>query len=170
MTAFLYRMGAGFAGDVNRTHPATIEPCMMHASTPPTAYGAPVLVDTATNSVRAWLIGDGAVVLVYGITVRPYPYQPATATNFGSVGFGAGAPATSAIDVIREGYILVPVVGTPTKGGVVHIWTSASAAGHTLGGFEAADGGADTNDVANMYFNGPPDAAGICEVIIRMSP
>ena len=27
--AFTFRMGAGFAGDVNRTHPASIEPVMI---------------------------------------------------------------------------------------------------------------------------------------------
>ena len=39
MVAFPFRMGAGFAGDVNRTHPATIEPNVNDTVNPLSFFG-----------------------------------------------------------------------------------------------------------------------------------
>src|SRR5262249_5668758 len=65
-TAIAYRMQAGFPGDVNRMHPASIEPCLIDASAPPTAYGQAVLVDGTTQGVRPLVAGDQALTDVYG--------------------------------------------------------------------------------------------------------
>jgi hypothetical protein len=140
MVAFQYRMGAGFAGDVNRTHPASIEPGLLDATNPPAGYGVAVQVNTAANSIRGLLATDYAATNVYGVTVRPYPFQQSTAAlanaavGFGSAGIFAGQP----VDVLRSGYIMVPVVGAPTKGGAVWVWYAAASGSHITGGFEAA--------------------------------
>ena len=42
--AFTYRMGAGFPGDINRTQPFSAVPSLINTTTPPRAYGDPVLV------------------------------------------------------------------------------------------------------------------------------
>lgn len=39
--AFPFRMNTGFAGDVNRTHPASIEPCLIDPSHYPTSSARP---------------------------------------------------------------------------------------------------------------------------------
>ena len=140
MVAFQYRMGAGFAGDVNRTHPASIEPGLLDATNPPAGYGVAIQVNTAANSIRAALPADYAATNFYGVTVRPYPFQQSTSAlanagvGFGSAGIFAGQP----VDILRSGYILVPVVGTPTKGGAVWVWYAQAIGSHIQGGFEAA--------------------------------
>ena len=51
--AFQFRMGAGFFGDVNRTHPFTVEPGLMDPTNPPTAYGQAVVVDSVSKGLPA---------------------------------------------------------------------------------------------------------------------
>lgn len=168
--AFPFRMGAGFQGDVNRVHPCSIEPCLIDEAAPPTFYGQPVVVDTATNSVRALGVADEALTGVYGITVRPYPFQQQTGGM--SSPFGGGTPPTSGvIDVLRSGYIMVFVNGVPTKNGPASVWTAASAGAHIQGGFEAVDPAGSgfvitTNN--NTAFNGPPDSNGITELMFNI--
>ncbi len=168
--AFNYRMPAGFAGDVNRTHPASIEPCLLDPTNPPTFYGQAVVVNSASQGVRGVGLGtdDHALTDIYGVATRPYPIQQQTGGM--SAPFGAGAiPAAQPLDVLKSGYIMVPVVGVPVKGGQVHVWATAASGGHVPGGFEAAASAGNTIDLPiNSYtFNGGPDANGICEVIIR---
>ena len=166
--AFTYRMGAGFAGDVNRTHPASIEPVLTNQTNPPTRYGDPVVVDTATNTVRKLLSTDTAVTVIYGILVRPFPIQAASsAGNYGAASIGNAVPPVGVQvvqDVLREGYGLTQVVGTPTKYGAVFIWIAAASGAHVSGGFEAAASGGNTIAITNARFNGPPDASGVTEV------
>lgn len=57
--AFSFRMGAGFPGDVNRTHPASILPGLMDVSDPVRLYGDAVLLDSVNASYRG-LLGDDA--------------------------------------------------------------------------------------------------------------
>lgn len=163
--AITYRMQAGFQGDVNRTHPASIEPCLIDASAPPTAYGQGVLVDPTTQGVRPLVAGDQALTAIYGVTVRPYPLQAGSTTNFGATVIGpATPPVTGPMDILRSGYIMVPVVGSPVKGGAVYIWTAASSGSHVQGGFEAVSPAGNGMQVVGSYFNGGPDANGICEL------
>lgn len=171
--AFAYRMGAGFAGDVNRTHPATIEPTLIDASAPPTLYGQPVLVDPTTQGVRPYASGDQSdtVASGYGFTVRPYPAQQSSASNYGAATLGAATPpASGAIDVLRAGYIMVnlPAGGSPVKGGAVYVWSKASTGAHVLGAVEAAFSSTNTTQVLNATFNGSPDASGNVEVAFNI--
>lgn len=168
--AFLFRMGAGFPGDVNRAQPARIEPTLIAAATPPTAYGQAVLIDSASQGVRPYAAGDqsNTVASGYGITVRPFPTQQASGGNFGAASLGVSAPpATGVIDVLRTGYIIVslPAGGSPRKGDPVYIWSVASAGANILGSFTAAYSAGNTTQLKNATFNGTPDANGFVEIV-----
>jgi len=166
--AFTYRMGAGYPGDVDRTHPASIEPNLIDSGAPPTAYGQGVIVDGTSHAIRPLTSGDSGVTELYGITVRPYPTQQSSGTNYGAASLGSATPPTSGIvDVIREGYVMASIVGSPVKNGPVYIWTAASSGNHVQGGFEAADGTTNTASIANAVFNGPADANGVGEIFIH---
>ena len=169
MVAFLFRMGAGFAGDVNRTHPASIEADLIHALSPPTAYGQAVLIDPTSQGVRPFVAGDTAVALAYGVTVRAFPVQQTSAPtgNFAPAALGAAIPPVSGvIDVLRAGYIMgqVPAGQATVKNGAVYIWCAASTGVHVQGGFENAASGGNTAALTNAVFNGIPDANGNVEI------
>lgn len=170
--AFQFRMGAGFAGDINRTHPVSVSARKMNATNPPTSFGQAVLYDGTTNSARAILVADNGITQIAGVTARPYPTQdPGTSAAFGAAGLNTGVPAINQpVDVVEFGYILVPVVGTPALGGAVFIWTAAASGSHIVGGFEAAASAGNTSALAtaNYFFNGPPDVNGLVELAIRL--
>ena len=171
--AFSFRMGAGFPGDVNRTHPASIEPAIMSNTVVP-FYGFPVVIAAdGTNGVRPFGVGDGALTTIYGVAVRPFPQQQATGSSaFGAQAFGVGVPPASVpVDVIRQGYVTVQLptdAPNAAKGGAVFIWIAASAGTHVLGGFESVAAGGNTIALAptRYMFNGPQDASGNVELVI----
>lgn len=174
-SSFPYRMGAGFPGDVTRTHPVDIEPDLIDSAdgTPPTAYGQAVLVAANNRGVRPLVAGDVAVVDIYGVTVRPNPAQQTTGGMTAS--FGSATPPTSGvIDILRRGYIVVKIpaaqAANASKGGAVFVRTQNAGAGQVNGGFEAvADGG--NNAVLNTFryqFNGPADADGNVELMVKV--
>lgn len=174
--AFTFRMGSGFPGDINRTHPVSVEPALQNVLTPATAYGQPVVADTAgaTNTVRRLGAGDGALVDIYGVTVRPFPTQDTgTSAAFGSSAIGAATPpATGEIDVMRSGYIMVQTnigFNACTKGSPVFVWIAATAGAHIQGQYEAATQGGNTAALAaaKYSFNGPPDANGVVEIAVN---
>lgn len=171
--AFGFRMPAGFPGDVNRGHPASIEPCLIDASAPPTAYGQPVLPDSTTNGVRPFAAGDTAVTTMWGVTVRPFPVQASTGTAYGGAAFGTATPPTSgAIDIMRSGYIMAKLPAgsaATTKGAAVFVWCAASTGNHVQGGFESSSSGGNTAalDTARYQFNGPADANGNVEICVN---
>lgn len=166
--AFQYRMGGGFAGDINRTHPFDVVPERQDVSDPITLFGNPCLMDTVNGTVRAIIAGDqsdSVAINLYGILVRPFPTQQ----NSTSQALGSSTPsvAPAILDIMTEGMIMVKVnSGTPTKRGAVYVWCTAASGAHLPGGFEAAADAGDTVRVANAYFNGPPDANGIVEMRI----
>lgn len=173
--AFTFRMGAGFAGAVTRTHPVGIEPCLISVANPITAFGQAVLVDSGdTNKgMRPLSSGDQAATTIEGVTVRPFPFQQQTTSNLsGAVALGTpGTPpgGGNIVDILRQGYILVSVVGTPVKGGAVFIWTAANSGQHVQGGFEAATPGGNGMGITGVgsgktFFNGGPDANGLVEL------
>ncbi len=171
-TAFKYRMPGGIAGDINRTHPASVEPCAVDASAAPSAYGQGVIVDATTQGVRPLTAGDTAVTHLWGITARPYPISDAGAAGqYGQQGFGAATPpANQPIDVMRLGYMTVNVGKNTTgvvKGAAVYIWCAASSGNHVQSGFEGAATGGSTAALDTQYrFNGTPDADGNVEIVI----
>ena len=176
-TAFTFRMGAGFAGDVNRGHPASIQPALNSPVNPVLGYGLPVVVDTAggaNSGVRGIAAGDGALTDIWGVSVRPYPIQQSTTANqSGAVPYGSVTPpANQPIDVLRGGYVMVNVnilVASPVKGGAVFVWFAASGGGHTQGGFEGGATGGSTIALDPKFFqwNSSPDSNGVAELILN---
>ena len=162
------RMPTGFPGDVNRTHPFNVMPSLMNSSVQaPRLYGDGLLVDAATNSYRGLVAGDGAITVLDGVAVRPYPTQQ-TSGGMASV-IGTAAPATNQpLDVLNDGYVMVRVVGNPTKKGAVYVWIAAPSGAHLTGGFESVAAGASTaGPIVNCFFNGPPGADGVTEMRIN---
>lgn len=172
--AYAFRMGAGFAGDVNRSHPVSIEPAQQNAATPATAYGQAVVADTigGTNTVRPIVAADQAVTTLYGVTVRPYPQQQSTSnTEFAATGIGSATPpgAGQEIDVCRAGYIMVQLNAgepSPTKGAPVFVCAEITNGNHVQGGFEVTARGAVTQVIldARYTYNGPADSTGLVEL------
>lgn len=166
--AFTYRMGAGFAGEVNRTHPFSVVPGLQNASNPVDGYGRAVLYHT-DGTLRKILATDSGVTKLAGISVRPYPTQNHASSSFGAPAtFGAATPPTTGIlDVIEDGFIMVPIVGSaPVKGGAVYVWYAAASGNHVQGGFESAATGGSTIAIANAYFTGGVDSNGVGEIQI----
>jgi hypothetical protein len=118
---------------------------------------------------------DGAITSIDGILVRPYPFQQATAQGvYASVPFSQGSNANFGGvipyvgDILKSGYIMVFVNGTPAKGGPVYIWVTAASGLHVPGGWEAAASAGNTIQLTGKtYFNGPPDANGITELVFN---
>jgi len=184
-SAFPFRMGAGFPGDVNRTHPASVEPNLICTSNPPLGYGYPVIINdtadaangpggVASGGVRGFIAGDTAVTNAWGFIARPYPAQQrGTIADMGATTFGAATPPTTGeIDVLRFGYIMVQlndITQKPVKGDPVFVWCAATSTIHLQGGIETAATGGDTAalDVNRYAFAGGPDANGVAEVYVR---
>jgi len=170
--AMTYRMGAGFAGDVNRTRPMLITPALINTSVQsPRLYGDPVLIDASTNSVRGFVVGDTTTpTKIYGVAVRPYPTQQSSggmSATLQTTGTGVAINTTQPLDVLEQGFIMVKVnsgTGSVTKGSAVYVWFAASSGAHVQGGFEGAATGGSTALISNARFNGPPDANGIAEL------
>ncbi len=165
--AFTYRMGAGFPGDINRTHPFSVLPGLANATTPPRNYGDPVLVDTATNSYKGVVSGDQSPtpLAFQGVIVRPYPMQQSSGGMSAAIGTAA-APTSGVIDICEEGYIMVkiPPGVTVTKNGTVYVWCAANSGNHVQGACEGAASAGNTVPVINAKFNGPADASGNVEI------
>lgn len=159
--AFTYRMGAGFAGTVNRLHPADIMPSLMDPTNPIRRYGDPCIA-VSTGGYRGIIAADQAAgTKINGVLVRSFPAQQANLSQ--ALGDGV-PPVTGIIDVLVEGNIMVKVVGSPTKRLQAFVWAAADSGNHKLGGFEAAATGGSTMALVNAYFNGPADANGVAEL------
>jgi hypothetical protein len=165
--AFGFRMGAGFPGDVNRTHPASIPPGLMNTTNPVRLYGDPVIIDTATNSYRGAIAGDTAVTKIAGILVRPYPIQQQSGGMSSTIG-AAVPPTSGVVDVLEEGYIIARCNNfatlQPTKGGAVFMRVAATAGALIQGGLTSAADAANTVQITNARWNGPTDANGVTEL------
>lgn len=165
--AFPYRMGAGFAGDINRTNPFSALQGLINTTTPPRAYGDPVLVNAADNTLRGLVPGDNnaTAAAVYGITVRPYPTQQQSGGMGASIG-PAVPPTSGMADFLRQGFIMVklPAGAVVAKGSQAFIWCAATASTNIQGGFVATASAGNTLPVSNAAFTGPADATGIAEL------
>jgi hypothetical protein len=166
--AILFRMPYGFPGDITRAN-ATVEPVLLDPTNPPTQAGQAVLMNPATDGVRAVLTTDTAITSIYGITVRSFPFQAQSGTNFGAQGIGAAGLPTAPVDINRRGYQLVSVVGTPAKGDPVFVWVAAPTGQHVTGGFEAVASGTSTIQLdSKTTWNSGPDASGNAEIAFNI--
>lgn len=168
--SFGFRMGAGFPGDINRTHPFSVEPGLMDPTNPIRAYGDPCVIDSTNNSYRGFIAGDTARTTLEGVLVRPYPTQQTTGGMSADLGAAVPPQVRAAIDVLNDGYIMVRChnagVNPPSKGGAVFVRTAATAGALVQGGFAAADDGANAVEISNARWNGPADSQGIAELLI----
>jgi len=152
MSVILTRMPAGVPGEVTRTNGAILEPGIVGAAD--IAHGAPVKL--AGDKFVALESGDTAADL-YGFLARSYPTQGGVGTLTPGV-----VPAGSVCDVLRSGYILVPLaVGTAAKGDAVYVRTTVDT-GKALSDIEA--GTATGNVAINAQFMGAADADGNVEI------
>lgn len=171
-SSFLYRMSAGFPGDVNRSHPASIEPAVNSATNPVLLSGDIGVIDGVTNTIRRLLPADTAVTTVFGWAVRAFPIQASsTAGAYGATDFGVGSlPVGQPIDFMRSGYILAKLnTGTAVKGGAVFVWVAATSGANIQNGLTtvASAGNTAALDPARYSFNGPADAAGTVEIVVN---
>lgn len=169
-TAITFRMGAGFPGDVNRTHPAEVEGALTVVANPPTAYGQVVVVNSTGNYVRPLGVADASdatLLTPFGLTVRPFPTQQTTGGMSASLG-AATPPTSGVIDVLRAGLIMVQlndITAALVKGQRVWVWCAATAGVHVQGGIEAVFSAGNTVELDQRYtFNGPADANGVAEI------
>ena len=167
--AIPYRMGAGYAGDINRTHPFSALAVIMNTTSPARAYGEAMLWDT-DNGVRTIIAADqsATAVNIAGILVRPYPTQQTTGGM--SSPFGSVTPNPSGVhDILREGYAMVKMkAGVAVKrGDPVFVWAVATAGANIQGEYQAAASAGNTVPIANARFMGPADASGIVEIEVR---
>lgn len=168
-TALLYRMNAGFPGDVTRKHYASIVPALINTTAPPVAYGGPVMIATDGISVRALAAGDGSAtpLVVYGILVRPYPIQQRSGGDAATLG-AATPPTSGACDVLRAGFIMgkIPAAVAVKKGDQVFAWAAVASGAHIQGQLEGAASSTSTVTIINARFAGPADALGNVEIEI----
>jgi hypothetical protein len=169
---FQYRMNTGFAGDPTRTHPTSIFPQLIDPNAPPTYFGQGVIADiSSTNGVRVPNSGDSGLTLIWGITVRPFPFQQATtATNYGGNTFGGEAPASSgAIDILRSGSIMVTLQGsTAAQMGAAAKMCIVAGTGYVVGGFSMDSVSGTFITLTDAYFNGPAGADGLVELVFNI--
>lgn len=164
-----YRMSAGFAGDVNRFHPASIVPRLMDAANPIRQYGDPCILGAA-NSVRGFIAADVTTpVKIRGILVRPQVTQAISATMTSTIGGGTPPTGAAPVDILEQGYGMAKcnnvAAGSPVMGGAVYIWVAASAGSDVQGGFRGA-ANASAVLVSNAEWMSPPDANGVAEIRI----
>ena len=170
MVAFITSMPSGFPGAMSRQAHATVEGQPINTTTPPLTYGAMVVMDVATGTIRQATTSDTAGF--YGLLVRAYPTQgfgnPVGSLNDPIYPTGVTAPpSTGAADVMRRGYMLVKYGGAtaPVKGGAANIWTGATAGGQVQGNVTAVAPGAGTCvAMPGLTFMTAADGNGIVEV------
>jgi hypothetical protein len=168
--SYPYRMGAGFAGDINRTHPFSAIPVLMDDTTPIRLYGDAGVPNQANGKIRGLVVADASdanKLVIAGVLVRPYPVQQASGGMSQPLG-GSSAPATNQPqDILEDGHIMVKCYGAgpaPSRGNPVFVWCAASAGAHVLGGFESEPTAGSTVEIANAEWVGGIDANGIAEL------
>jgi hypothetical protein len=172
MVAFVTRMGAGFPGRVSRADSLTIEAAPINNAAPPTAYGQPVKL--SGGLVTALAASDAASV-IWGWLVAPFPTQQDSVAP--AVNSAPPVKPFGISDVLRRGYIIVPVAaggGSPAKGGTVYVVTTAGTGGNfPLSSIvTSASPGSSAAAVAavNAQFTGTVDANGNVEIEYAIAP
>ena len=160
MVAYLKRMPAGIAGDVNRAQQVVIRPEVItpsNGTNPPVSYGVALVIDATTGQVRLPFTGDTAI---NGFLARPY------VTNSTTNGLGVDSPPSSgACDMMMRGFMSVKLAGSTAaiNGGQVYVYIAASSGAHVQGGVEAASG-ANLISIPGCLFSGAADANGFTEI------
>lgn len=136
-TSILYRAPAGVVGDVTRELDTITETALCDQSTPPDAFGQPVIMDG--GKARKFTSGDVAAD-VFGFLRRTIP----SIGNLDGTDVNKDAPQ----GIVVKGYLLVECkVGTPVRGGIVYVRVTADT-GKLVGAIEAND---DTSKTERLY-------------------
>lgn len=164
MVSYLYDAPAGVVGAITRVDNTVVEPGMLDATTPPTAFGQPVKINPATGKFQ--LMGAAAVAGdFYGILTRIVPSISGTLGQ----AFADGAPNADQIQgIATRGYVNVAcVIGTPVRDGIVYVRIVDGGAGKPVGQYEATADGANSVAVTELVWatNGK-DSTNIAEVRI----
>lgn len=164
--AFQYRMGAGFPGDVNRMHPASILPGLLDSVNVFRNYGEPAIFGAA-NNYRGVIPADGSVtaIKIAGCIVRPYPTQQQSGGMTAVI--GSVAPPTAGVaDFMHAGFMMVKAKAGITfkKGDPVYVWCAATSGANIQGEYNNVASSTNTVQITNARFNGPADALGNVEI------
>lgn len=163
-TAYTFRMGTGYPGDISRAEFARVVPGLVDATTPPRLAGDAVLVNTSANTYRGFVVGDTTTpVTVDGVAVRSFPTQQTSGGMSSALGASV-LPTSGVMDVLREGFIMVKVNGAVTKKGPAYVWIAATAGNNIQGGFVATLTGGSSVLVSNARFTGPAGPDGVAEL------
>jgi hypothetical protein len=159
MPSFLYRMPSGIPGSISRPlSPFNVEPGVILATNPPTAYGVPLAVDATTGHFRPIGAGDTAS-LIYGLNVRAFPTQSGNSPP----------PVSGGLDVMTLGYMSVKCnYGTPAKNGIVYVRIAANGANTIIGGIEATSDTTFSIIMTGAHFTGAADAYGNAEIAYNL--
>jgi hypothetical protein len=162
MVSYLYDAPAGVVGSITRVDLSAVEPGMLDATTPPTAFGQPVKINAATGKFQ--LMGTAAVAADFqGIITR---ITPAISGSLDET-FAGGVPKTDQFQsIMTRGYCSVTCgVGTPARDGAVYVRVVDGGVGKPVGQFEATADGANNVLLANVVWasNGK-DSTNIAEV------
>lgn len=164
--AFTFRMGAGFPGDINRTHPFSAVPGLMDSTDKIRLYGDPALI-SSTGTYRGFKAGDTATAIA-GVLVRPYPIQQTTGGMSAAIGAATPPDGPAVIDVLEDGFIMVKcndfAANPCIKGGAVYVRIAATSGNKIQGGFHAVADSTNTVAITNAQWNSTPDASGVAEI------
>lgn len=164
--AFTFRMGAGFPGDINRTHPFSAVPGLMDSTDKIRLYGDPALI-SSTGTYRGFKVGDTATKIA-GVLVRPYPIQQTTGGMSAAIGAATPPDGPAVIDVLEDGFIMVKcqdfAANPCIKGGAVYVRIAATSGNKIQGGFHAVADSTNTVAITNAQWNSTPDASGVAEI------
>lgn len=153
-------MTAGFAGSYAR-QPDMIVNTRPAGGSAPIHFGAPLKYD-GTNVVQMGASAEAAQFV--GVAAR----EIKSALTYLEQSTGQYAPGDP-VSVFQRGSIQVYCQrGTPALGGAVYVRITANGSYETavVGGFEAEADSANTVQLTNCQWGGPPDANGIAELVI----
>lgn len=170
---FKYAMPSGIPGMPSRVgglNPMDNEAQFMDPANPLPVYGLFGQIDATTQKFRILEAGDATV---YGLLVRPFPFQATTASLYSGaspLGTAAVPPTTGPVGVMKLGYMTVALQNaTPAvKNGIVYARVNGVTADLIIGGIEAADDGGNTI-ATNAYFTGPADESGNVEIAFNIN-
>lgn len=163
MVSYLYDAPASVVGSVTRVDLSAIEPGMLDATTPPTAFGQPVKLNIATGKFQ--LMGLTSVAAdFYGIITR---IAPAISGSLDE-SFAGGVPKGDQFQsILTRGYcsVLHGGTGVPSRGAVVYVRVVDGGVGKPVGQFESVADGANSVALSNVVWasNGK-DSNNIAEV------
>ena len=163
MTAYLFRMNNGIAGDITRLSSATVESQLFDSATPFSAYGLPGKL--SVNGDFSPFVGAETAADLYGFLVRPYPITGPEASE----PVGTDVPPSSGIaSILKRGYLTVKVnAGMPVLDGQVYVRVANPLPGQPIGGIEATSDGSNTIAI-NAYFTGEKDSHNAAEIAFNL--